>query len=621
LLTAASDPLDFDDVGTQLEATLTLGGNHQIVVRTPRGSGDYLLSLEKIEEGGNDQFAFGWTDERMYITTDPSRPARFQVPMIDGFGNALSGGVVVWEQGEECGVGEFCGIGVSEEVRSSVNGFAYLDRDPTPGGANLWRPHFLEDSGFAKRDLRSKVVRRIGDARRSESILGYIRLSLGSVAGSKLPTIADARKMVENARSRSANERAKSAGGDESWCSQELTCSGGSNPVFSAYRLELDEGDVLVDVDVQVLDGGASTLQLDGYEVMTSVDLSLVAEAVIQNSQGAERREPIQHQLALSVAGERGGAIEYGGATCETLPVPPGPFTFRVGSDAGIDHVFDEPDGSPCCWMPTELLIASVIADVVVEDSGGQPGNVRKDSSVYVESIPRPADPCEVRFYPTDRPIVNTNRHNAHIESGDVVSLGRAYLTDACGNVVHGVGQTDSENHDQPGDDFRIVSPLEPPGGAPGVWARAQSTSDDWSFPLSLRGRSDVSSTHIPDGTYTIEFEVASQSQCGDGGSIPGSLTVEAYEFLPQLTFHWDWDFDGNVSLRGNDPKYSVIAPGATVFDASERIAVWRVPAYNEPDPNVYFDGPYTSVPVSGRGDDRPSRNRHGLAGSSPVDL
>ena len=52
-------PLDLDDTGAELKTTLTLDGYHQIVVRTPRGSGDYLLTLDKIDEGGNGESVFG----------------------------------------------------------------------------------------------------------------------------------------------------------------------------------------------------------------------------------------------------------------------------------------------------------------------------------------------------------------------------------------------------------------------------------------------------------------------------------------------------------------------------------------------------------------------------------
>ena len=49
LVTAYSGPLGLSDTGTSIEATLTLDGRHHIVARTLKGSGDYLLTVEKVE--------------------------------------------------------------------------------------------------------------------------------------------------------------------------------------------------------------------------------------------------------------------------------------------------------------------------------------------------------------------------------------------------------------------------------------------------------------------------------------------------------------------------------------------------------------------------------------------
>ena len=91
--------------------------------------------------------------------------------------------------------------------------------------------------------------------------------------------------------------------------------------------------------------------------------------------------------------------------------------------------------------------------------------------------------------------------------------------------------------------EFRIVSPMEPPEGWSGVWAIVHpNLISDWSFRLTLGVGRKPTGSDIPDGTYTVDLEVASESQCSVGGVISGFLTAEACEFLPQLTFHWDYD-------------------------------------------------------------------------------
>jgi hypothetical protein len=146
------------------------------------------------------------------------------------------------------------------------------------------------------------------------------------------------------------------------------------------------------------------------------------------------------------------------------------------------------------------VLEATVVADVEVDIGEGQIRHLRREAATLVESVPRPSDPCEVRFYPSDHAVVNTNRYFADHEDGDFASLGYAYLTDACGNIVYGVGESDSELHTEPGDEFRVVGPTEPPPEAAGVWAVARSYPQSWYFPLTLRGRDPDSSTQIPDG-------------------------------------------------------------------------------------------------------------------------
>ncbi len=174
--------------------------------------------------------------------------------------------------------------------------------------------------------------------------------------------------------------------------------------------------------------------------------------------------------------------------------------------------------------------------------------------------------------------------------------MGDVYLTDACGNIVYGVGLSDSENHDQPGDEFRITSPLQP--GGEGVWATALDGNNQWSWSVRLHG--DVGTPdQIPDGAYTIDFEVASASpECSAGGVITGAYTVNTTMGAPQVVLWWDWIWDAENSPRGPNPEDALISPGSAVRDRSGAVAMWRVPAFNDPTVDHFFEGPYTNVPV-----------------------
>ena len=87
---AASAPLGLDDTGTELTATLTMNGRQVIAVRTPKGSGDYLVTLTQTAEGGNGLPSFGSTNARTHLTTEAHQDARLRVPLLDPFGNPLA---------------------------------------------------------------------------------------------------------------------------------------------------------------------------------------------------------------------------------------------------------------------------------------------------------------------------------------------------------------------------------------------------------------------------------------------------------------------------------------------------------------------------------------------------
>ncbi len=163
---------------------------------------------------------------------------------------------------------------------------------------------------------------------------------------------------------------------------------------------------------------------------------------------------------------------------------------------------------------------------------------------------------------------------------------------------MYGVGQNDSELHSLPADEFRIVSPLRPPEGIWGVWAEARHNSDQWAFPITIRGISSAGINPIPDGTYTIDYEVESDGVCSSGGVITGSLTVRTENSLPQVHLFWDGDWSPEGPRRGGGPSGSVIAPGTALRDATGAVAVYRAVATNDLTYDYAFKGPYTDVPV-----------------------
>ena len=586
LIVAASDPLPLDATGTELASTLTMNGRYFFAVRTPKGSGPYLVRLEKTVEGGSGSSAFGYNRSRVFLTTSSGTTAWFKTSGFDAFGNPISGSPVYWELGEECGIGEFCGSGSLSTEHTDVEGFVEIFPDTGPGAPQLWQASFT-----APGTPPAKAIRRPGVVRRSPSTdppLGRIETEGLMVLDSDLPDLATAHSIKERHQLVIAQRDLTK---DGPLCNNATqNCPDTQEQVFQAVQLALNEGDQLIDLQIQILDAGTPTEELDGEQVVTAVPLTVEVTATVRDSDSIERDVAITDPVGIMVTQETGAAIEQGGVTCQTLAVTPGSFTYWVGRNASLQFSHYDINGDACCWVPTEYIDASVTAEVEVDDGQGGTIRVAKRASTSVESIPRPADPCELRAMQSGVPEL------ASYDAYNLIDVGDVYLTDVCGNIVHGVGLSDSEHHDQPGDEFRITSPLDPPGE--GVWATALSGNNQWSWGVRLHG--DVGTPdQIPDGAYTVDFEVASQSlECSAGGVITGSYTVNTTMGAPQVALWWDWIWDAENSPRGPNPEDVLISPGSAVRDRSGAVAMWRVPAFNDPTVDHFFEGPYTDVPV-----------------------
>jgi hypothetical protein len=130
------------------------------------------------------------------------------------------------------------------------------------------------------------------------------------------------------------------------------------------------------------------------------------------------------------------------------------------------------------------------------------------------------------------------------------------------------------------------------------VWATARNDGNHWSYSVLLNGDVGEPGT-IPDGGYTVDFEVASQSpECSAGGVITGSYTVNIADDAPQVVLWWDWEWDAQNSPRGPEPDDQLISPGSAVRDASGAVAMWRVPAFDGAADSQSFVGSYSNVPV-----------------------
>jgi len=580
-----SEPLALDATGTSLTATITTDGRQTILVRTSKGTGEYLVTLDVTAEGGSGQSGFGFTPERVHLTTEARPDATLSTPLLDPFGNPITGARVSWEQGAVCGVGDFCGNGTTMTVRSSTDGFAMLEIATAAGADPLWKPSVTLAPSLKQQPVdRPGVAERLARARAERPILGVVRTSGRALGATNLTDPATAAAIKAETRQR-ALARGDIELKDGTFCSNHtLACPSSGELVFRAAQLALDPGDDLIDVEVRILDGGTPTELLDGHTILEPIPLTLEIEATVRDAQSGERQVMLTEPAAVTVSDDTGGAIFDGIATCGGLEIPAGGFTYLNGPHAGIRYTYDEPDGSPCCWQTTELLQARVVVDAEVDDGQGGTIRVTKRAEALVESRPRPADPCEIRPWPPgfagQTPLI-AGTGPMPLPAGETSAIdmvGEVYTVDACGNI----------NYLAPTDPQITVTGLSPQ--PPDVWAEVAQSPASWAWYLFLRSLNCTSPPcdpgdlyFIPDGLYDISLGISGASSC-DGGGTPAYVhSVDYAASRPVIQLKWE--------QGGDEPVPPIASPGSALRNpATGELIAWRVRP----------GGPirYTDVPV-----------------------
>jgi len=589
---AVSEPLALDATGTSLTATLSLDGRQSIIVRTSKGTGDYLVTLTIDAEGGSGQPAFGFTPERTFLTTDVHPDALLMAPVFDPFGNPITGTSVSWEQGTDCGMGTFCGNGTTTTKRSSTGGLAVLDVTPDAGGDPLWKPSASLTPLLKHRPIaREGVFERVARANAARPVLGRISMSNRALVSTSLIDPATAVELTAQARQRAAI-RGDTLLKDGLNCDNHMeSCPNSGELVFRAAQLALNPGDELVDVAVRVLDGGVETERLDGHTILTDIPLALEIEATVRDDQDVERQVFLTEPVGVVLSQGSGGALTDGASTCSELEITSGPagFTYLNARDAAMNQQYTEPDGSPCCYLPTEFLEALVVIDAEVDDGQGGTTRVTKRASAVVESIPRPADACEIRPWPPGMldgtPLVaGTGAHNLPSGASSTFDwVFSAYAIDACGNL----------NHLKPTDPPIIATLLSP--ADPEVWAEAVQGEHFWEWNVLLRSTNCLNppcdpaddSYYVPDGSYDIQL--STPSACT--GTATYDQTVDLAAERPRIRLIWE--------QSGLEPEPPMASPGSALRNPNTgEVIAWRVKPGDHASTNPQGETIYTDIPV-----------------------
>ena len=154
-------------------------------------------------------------------------------------------------------------------------------------------------------------------------------------------------------------------------CAHDLGCDPSAVPVFRAVRLDLAEDEELVDIEVRILENNQPIERLDGHEILSDVTLAVEAVAMIRGI-GGFRDESITDPIAVSVSEGGGGAVSNRWRHFRPhLEVPPVSSPTALAQHFSHHDVYDEPDGSPCCWSPPKRSSLRW-CDVEIDDGDGE---------------------------------------------------------------------------------------------------------------------------------------------------------------------------------------------------------------------------------------------------------
>ena len=264
---------------------------------------------------------------------------------------------------------------------------------------------------------------------------------------------------------------------------------------------------------------------------------------------------PLTIPIGLLVTRGYEGALEVGSNICPEQRTTtstgddPVPFSYLVGNLSLFQYSYLDEEGHTV-WFTRPV-------------------------EVWVDSTPRPDEPCEIRSMQEEPPVVATYTYQALLEIGSV------YLVDQCDNLV----QRDSWELDL------TATLTQSPGGA-----SVEITSNDYQWKHGLALESTPPGQGVPPGGYEVAIEAESTGPCSSGGDVGGTFTATVATNQPQVILWWD-----PADAHGANPANTLISPASALRDQTGEIAVWRVPAFQSDTFDGHFPGNYVdaaAVPV-----------------------
>ena len=420
-------------------------------------------------------------------------------------------------------------------------------------------------------------------------MLGHASVDGDAIGRGDLPDLATAKAIKEQAAFVAGVRRQERAKGRAD-CNRslELTCEPQGSVTYELATLDLGEGQrTLTALSFGLYRSGEPVETLGGSDLVVMSrqdDFEVRATATVAVEGQADPEEvPLTIPIGLLVTRGYEGSLEVGSNICPeqrttTSTVDdPALFSYLVGNLSIFQYSYLDEEGQPCCWHPTEYIKGAAKVAFQGEDAEGHPVWFTRPVELWVDSTPRPDQPCQVRSMQEEPPIVATYDHQEHLEIGSV------YLVDQCDNLV----QRDSS---QAGNHISATVVSDPPDS--NVSVAITSNLYQWEHELVL----STTEEGVPPGEYDVTVEADSTGSCSSGGQVTGTFTATVASNQPQVILWWD-PADG----RGANPDNTLISPAGALRDQTGEIAVWRVPAFQTQTFNGLFPGAYTGdneVPV-----------------------
>ncbi len=544
-----SDDRGPDDTNATVEWTTRVSGSHFFVVSTRQGTGQYLVSLELLEEPATDGFeivahettAHLVLEGEVDLSTDEILPpsTSLRAHVMDLFGRPASAVAVTWKL--ISGAAYF-----GEETLSGWNGSVSTAVTLNEDLAVEIEPELILPAGTGAK--YGPVSAPSGG--QIDPIIGILKLGNGAISGDERLSRMEIDRIRQTRRDAWPKDESKTQEFLSGSPEKTTGTNCGLNPRYSVVKLVLPpHARALAGVEIEFLD--LENKALERLEDLTVLEPEgIVATRVMaifldDSTPPATIEEDISGQVPINLRAilpasrphhDPMVSIDGGTTWCDSVHDFSLSILYRPGSIANyLRFLKGEPD--PFHYATNEILHGSVSFPVQIQQSGASGNFARRriNSTGLLPVAPEPEQPETVQFLAPEYRVkrIPRIRHPVYsmIEDEGVhyfAPLGPQFLLrDQYENITVEAGYRGEEN-----DLTNAVEVGLSDGGGPGdqLWYAVTWPKDIPTY--AMRALQKTSST-LPEGAHTKNLRVRRV----DGSYIENSVTIEVVDEVPMTVW------------------------------------------------------------------------------------